>query len=276
MMKYNKGYPAILAALIILLITLNPFQFQFNTVSWDDDFWLLDIGQNIALFIPLGILLRQTRTLSLGLIFLICLGLTGLIESLQSFAPTRYGNAYDLASNAMGGLLGGVIAVTLFKNSPSKSFINLSAVVLLLCWIIGLQSRTEITALVALSPFALVGALSVHQATFGKMKKVLAVFGWSVLCCVSIVSIIPTFRLLIGLAIFLLTVLLARICTRQTRILRIAFISGTFLFLLFLVTWIVIQLRTSEMLGHLWWIQGFALLSAWLVVPKNILSPEKG
>ncbi len=45
----------------LLLLTLNPFKFKaFNYTNWTGYFSLVDGLQNIFLFIPLGIILRQT------------------------------------------------------------------------------------------------------------------------------------------------------------------------------------------------------------------------
>jgi glycopeptide antibiotics resistance protein len=74
----------------------------------------VEFAANIAMFLPIGlflVLLLGRRLWWLGV--LICVALTGFIESAQHFIPGRVPDVRDLASNSIGGLVGALIALVL-------------------------------------------------------------------------------------------------------------------------------------------------------------------
>jgi hypothetical protein len=96
---------------VTLIITLLPFQF-----SWPRE-WrvmlsgnVMDVGGNILLFLPLGVLFRVAssnrgrrsalRVLALGV------AVSVVIETVQLFEPERYSSPLDIASNGLGAMLG--------------------------------------------------------------------------------------------------------------------------------------------------------------------------
>lgn len=97
-------------AIIIFLLTLNPFQFQAFVPSefWVWRFGLKDFLQNILLLFPLGAVLKHTFRRSLLAIMLCGFLLSLSAEVCQLFVEIRTSNVVDLVSNASGALLGGL------------------------------------------------------------------------------------------------------------------------------------------------------------------------
>lgn len=74
----------------------------------------VEFAANILMFLPIGLFL----VLLLGrrfwwLAVLICVALTGFIESAQRFIPGRVSDVRDIASNSIGGFVGVLIALIL-------------------------------------------------------------------------------------------------------------------------------------------------------------------
>jgi len=126
-------------ALLILYVSLNPFDFDFqNGISaWA---WLnaplprfitlFDVLVNILAYIPFGFLVmfaaypRWRNYIALG----IALGLSAVlalsVETLQSWLPTRIPSQMDWWANILGGLLGGLLAIPLGPQWLSGSAIR--------------------------------------------------------------------------------------------------------------------------------------------------------
>ena len=115
-------------ALLILYVSLNPFDFDFQNGiaawAWLDAplprfITLFDVSVNILAYIPFGFLVmfaaypRWRNYVALG----IALGLSAVlalgVETLQSWLPTRIPSQMDWWSNILGGLLGGLLAIPL-------------------------------------------------------------------------------------------------------------------------------------------------------------------
>ena len=109
-------------ALLILYVSLNPFDFDFETSlapwAWLDAplprfITLFDVSVNILAYIPLGFLLvfaaypRWRNFVALGFALLASAGLAFLVESLQTWLPTRIPSQMDWWANILGGVLGG-------------------------------------------------------------------------------------------------------------------------------------------------------------------------
>jgi glycopeptide antibiotics resistance protein len=115
-----------LSLILILFITLFPFNFLFEeTFSGLDKFILgwgistpLDILLNVLLFLPLGFgltsyLMQKKSAAGLsvfGVILLVSFGLSYSIEILQVFQPSRFPSLFDVFSNCVGGLLGYIVS----------------------------------------------------------------------------------------------------------------------------------------------------------------------
>lgn len=122
----------------IALLTLNPFDFQAYRPSefWVCRFRLGDVLQNILLFIPLGILLRQGLRLPYGFCLLWGLLLSLGIETAQLWLVARTSNLFDLGSNALGAGLGAwLYQWVLARSDRSPSPQPLAMMILPLCWI---------------------------------------------------------------------------------------------------------------------------------------------
>ena len=115
-------------ALLILYVSLNPFDFDFQNGitawAWVDAplprfITLFDISVNILAYIPFGFLLvfavypRWRNFIALGF----AIGLSALlafgVETLQSWVLTRIPSLMDWWANVFGGLLGGLLAIPL-------------------------------------------------------------------------------------------------------------------------------------------------------------------
>lgn len=73
---------------------------------------VLEFLANVALFVPIGLLLPLAWSrLRLWQVVLIGLLMSGLIESVQGFMPSRFPTISDVIANSLGALVGGMIVV---------------------------------------------------------------------------------------------------------------------------------------------------------------------
>ncbi len=115
-------------ALLIIYVSLNPFDFDFNNGisagAWLDAplprfITLFDVAVNILAYIPLGFLLvfatypRWRNFVALGIAFIFSAVLAFSVESLQTWLPTRIPSQMDWWANVLGGILGGLLAIPL-------------------------------------------------------------------------------------------------------------------------------------------------------------------
>ena len=115
-------------ALLILYVSLNPFDFDFQngiaTWAWLDAplprfITLFDVSVNILAYIPFGFLLvfsaypRWRNFIALGMAISLSALLALSVETLQTWVPTRIPSLMDWWANVFGGLLGGLLAIPL-------------------------------------------------------------------------------------------------------------------------------------------------------------------
>ena len=126
-------------ALLILYVSLNPFDFDFQNgiVAWA---WLdaplprfitlFDVSVNILAYIPFGFLVmfaaypRWRNYVALGIALALSAFLALGVETLQSWLPTRIPSQMDWWANIFGGLLGGLLAIPLGPQWLSGSAIR--------------------------------------------------------------------------------------------------------------------------------------------------------
>jgi glycopeptide antibiotics resistance protein len=95
-------------ALIILVLTLNPFYFVMpGEVSIKFESSIGNLYNNILLFLPLGFLYRMTTGRRGAMVMGFCLSLG--IETLQLFIPARTTSIVDVLANTLGAGLGTLV-----------------------------------------------------------------------------------------------------------------------------------------------------------------------
>ena len=78
-----------------------------------------DLVSNVALYVPLGVLVgarrtlrrRDSRLLALGTAASLALAVSLAVEAMQMFSPSRYVSAQDVLMSVCGGLVGGLVGV---------------------------------------------------------------------------------------------------------------------------------------------------------------------
>jgi len=126
-------------ALLILYVSLNPFDFDFQNGiaawAWLDAplprfITLFDVSVNILAYIPFGFLVmfaaypRWRNYVALGIALGLSAGLALGVETLQTWVPTRIPSQMDWWANIAGGLLGGLLAIPLGPQWLSGSAIR--------------------------------------------------------------------------------------------------------------------------------------------------------
>ena len=126
-------------ALLILYVSLNPFDFDFQNGiaawAWLDAplprfITLFDVSVNILAYIPFGFLVmfaaypRWRNYVALGTALGLSAGLALGVETLQTWVPTRIPSQMDWWANIAGGLLGGLLAIPLGPQWLSGSAIR--------------------------------------------------------------------------------------------------------------------------------------------------------
>jgi len=126
-------------ALLILYVSLNPFDFDFQNGiaawAWLDAplprfITLFDVSVNILAYIPFGFLVmfaaypRWRNYVALGIALGLSAALALGVETLQTWVPTRIPSQMDWWANILGGLLGGLLAIPLGPQWLSGSAIR--------------------------------------------------------------------------------------------------------------------------------------------------------
>lgn len=111
--------------LLVVYASLHPFTgwrdsgvalFAFLQADWPRYITLFDLSVNVLAYVPLGFLWYSVLLPRCGrglATLLVCVGaalLSGTLETVQNFLPSRVPSHVDLACNAIGGLLGALIA----------------------------------------------------------------------------------------------------------------------------------------------------------------------
>lgn len=166
---------------VVAIITLSPFRFETRPAHGLSFLWTWsDLVLNVLMFVPLGFAYRLTRPRGQApewaRVALLGLALSGAIELLQLFAPTRFTSPFDLATNTLGALAGawafealsrrvrGEVAVqSLALELPLMGLVYL---LIPLCWLVGFGSEGEWRRLLVLGPAIMTGAIlgTVHAA----------------------------------------------------------------------------------------------------------------
>jgi len=77
---------------------------------------VLEFLANVALFVPIGLLLPFAWSrLRLWHVVVIGALLSGLIETVQGFMPSRFPTISDVIANTLGALIGGILAALLVR-----------------------------------------------------------------------------------------------------------------------------------------------------------------
>ena len=126
-------------ALLIIYVSLNPFDFDFQNGiaawAWLDAplprfITLFDVSVNILAYIPFGFLVmfasypRWRNFVALGIAIGLSAFLAFVVETMQSWLPTRIPSQMDWWANVLGGLLGGLLAIPLGPQWLSGSTIR--------------------------------------------------------------------------------------------------------------------------------------------------------
>ncbi|HEY0929080.1 MAG TPA: VanZ family protein [Gemmatimonas sp.] len=168
-------------ALMMGIITLAPFRFQLTPAHGLTDIWnWTDLVMNVLMFVPFGYVYQLTRPRGAPPDWprVVILGgaISGTIELLQLFAPTRYTSLFDLATNTAGAALGAWlfarVASRVRDEDAVQSFalelplMGLVYLLIPLCWLVGLGSEGELRRWLVLPIAAVAGGIigTVHAA----------------------------------------------------------------------------------------------------------------
>lgn len=94
--------------------------FDVLMYGWVDHIYMFDIIQNVLLYLPMGFFVvfgmaNKQWVLALVYSLLISFFISSLLEFVQSYNPARIQSALDIIFNSLGGMLGGVMALILYK-----------------------------------------------------------------------------------------------------------------------------------------------------------------
>lgn len=119
-------YLALAYALLVIYASLHPFTgwtdpaaplFAYLGARWPRYYTAFDLAINVLAYLPLGFLLvpaldpRRHSWPTACLAVLAAALLSGAMETLQNFLPSRVPSNVDLGTNALGGLLGAVLGM---------------------------------------------------------------------------------------------------------------------------------------------------------------------
>lgn len=139
---------------MVAVVTLSPFRFAaapVNSLSWRLD--AFDVVMNVVMFIPLGFTHRLARPgarHSVAGALLLGAALSGLVESLQLFAPGRFPSLVDVATNTAGAVAGALLANSALRRADGATtarafsvelpLMGLAYLLLPLAWLLGVDS----------------------------------------------------------------------------------------------------------------------------------------
>jgi glycopeptide antibiotics resistance protein len=203
-------------ALVISIITLAPFRFQWTPAHSFSNFWnWSDVMMNVLMFVPFGFVYQLTRPRGAPpdwpRVVILGAALSGTIETLQLFSPARYTSLLDLATNTAGAAVGAWLFTQLARRLEDDTAVQSLALelplmglvyqLIPLCWLIGLGSEGGARRIFLLPVAAMAGAVlgTVHAAYLAPERHqdrrwlVAVALGWV------IVAVIPGTRGDIGM-----------------------------------------------------------------------------
>ncbi|MGB0732490.1 MAG: VanZ family protein [Pontibacterium sp.] len=204
-MQHTKAnlFTALYTALLIFLITQNPFDYHWKSFApWEikSYFSLRDGAQNILLFLPLGIALGLSKHVSLIKLVTFSALFSLSIETLQ-FYNSRHSDIYDVMTNTLGGLSGGIAGILIIKSirhlrhsHHALSTLCLGILLIPFYWVIAMRSASEpvvlayAIGLLAL-PLAQVFSLQYGASTIPKV----AVLASSAMALLPVIYINPVY-----------------------------------------------------------------------------------
>jgi VanZ family protein len=116
---------AVAYTVLVVYASLHPFTdwrdsglplFAFLSAGWPRYYTVFDLVVNVLAYVPLGFFwltvasARFARATATVLVCILLAGLSGLLETVQNFLPTRVPSNVDLACNSVGVLLGALAA----------------------------------------------------------------------------------------------------------------------------------------------------------------------
>ncbi len=195
-------------ALVTSIITMAPFRFQWTPAHGLTDLWnWSDLVMNVLLFVPFGFVYRFTRPRGAPpdwpRVVILGAALSGTIEALQLFSPTRYTSLQDVATNTAGAAIGAWAFARLarrLEDNPSVPSLALELPLMglvyqliPLCWLIGLGSEGGARRFLVLPVAAIAGAVlgTVHAAYLAPERQ--RDYRWLVALCLGwvIVAVVP-------------------------------------------------------------------------------------
>jgi glycopeptide antibiotics resistance protein len=195
-------------ALVTSIITMAPFRFQWTPAHGLTDLWTWsDLVMNVLLFVPFGFVYRFTRPRGAPpdwpRVIILGAALSGTIEALQLFSPTRYTSLQDVATNTAGAAVGAWAFARLASRLEDDSSVPSLALelplmglvyqLIPLCWLIGLGSDGGARRFFVLPVAAIAGAIlgTVHAAYLAPERQGRS--RWLVALCLGwvIVAVVP-------------------------------------------------------------------------------------
>ena len=177
-------------ALPVLLLTLNPFDFQPFTASefWVWRFSVEDFSRNVLLLFPFGLMLRHNYQRRHSFALLAGLLLSGCVEIGQLFIAERTSNLVDLISNSGGALLGSLVYQGIFEGVSASVTLPFLFMLMPVCWAIAIVSSFHPEFVCAFMP-AMIAALSLFRyIPLSPLKKQLARIVWIVAAILPLVN----------------------------------------------------------------------------------------
>ena len=168
-------------ALVTSIITMAPFRFQWTPAHGLTSIWnWSDLVMNVLMFVPFGFVYQLTRPRGAPpdwpRVVILGAAVSGTIEVLQLFSPTRYTSLLDLATNTAGAAVGAWLFARLARRLEDDTAVQSLALelplmglvyqLIPLCWLIGLGSEGGTRGIFVLPIAAFAGAVlgTVHAA----------------------------------------------------------------------------------------------------------------
>ena len=174
-------------ALVTSIITMAPFRFQWTPAHGLTNIWnWSDLVMNVLMFVPFGFVYQLTRPRGAPpdwpRVVVLGAALSGTIETLQLFEPTRYTSLLDLATNTAGAALGAWAFAQVARRLEDETAVQSLALelpliglvyqLIPLCWLIGLGSEGGTRRVFVLPIAAFAGAIlgTVHAAYLAPVR----------------------------------------------------------------------------------------------------------